>query len=76
MLTSVVHTRLYLRYSLVVYYHEPYESIPGMVKLKQVVMPYIELIQDNNTTNKFPSRYKGYADTNPHLLSEQYHQTI
>ena len=29
-------------------YHEPNESIPVMVKLKQVVMPLIELIQDNN----------------------------
>ena len=47
-----------------------------MVKLKQFVMPYIELIQDNNTTNKFPSRFKVYADTNPHLLSEHNHQII
>ena len=23
-----------------------------------------------------PSRFKGYADTNPHLLSENYHQII
>ena len=23
-----------------------------------------------NTTNEFPSRFKGYADMNPHLLSE------
>ena len=45
-----------------------------MVKLKQVVMPLIELIQDNNTTNKLPSRLKGYADMNPHLLSEHDHQ--
>ena len=47
-----------------------------MLKLKQVVMPYIELIQDKNTTNKLPSRFKGYADMNPHLLSEQYHQIV
>ena len=47
-----------------------------MVKLKQVVMPYIEFIRDNNRTNELPSRHKGYADTNPHLLSEQYHQII
>ena len=47
-----------------------------MVKLKQVVSPYIELIQDNNTTNKFPSRFKGYADMNPHLLSEHNNQII
>ena len=40
-----------------------------MVKLKQVVMPYIELIQDNDTTNKLPSNFKVYADMNPHLLS-------
>ena len=39
-------------------------------------MPYIELIQKNNTTNKFPSHFKGYADTNSHLLSEQDHQII
>ena len=26
------------------WYHNPYEAIPVMVKLKQVVMPYIELI--------------------------------
>ena len=47
-----------------------------MVKLKQVVMPYIEFIQDNNTTNKLPSRFKGYAFMNPNLLSEHYHQII
>ena len=47
-----------------------------MVKLKQVVMPYIELIQDNNTTNNFPSNFKGYADMNPNLLSEHNHQRI
>ena len=47
-----------------------------MVNLKQVVIPYIQLIPDNNTTNKFPSRLKGYSDMNPHLLSEHYHQTI
>ena len=28
-----------------VWYHEPDESIPVMVKLKQVVMPFIEFIQ-------------------------------
>ena len=58
------------------WYHEPYESIPVMVKLKQVIMPYIQLIQDNNTTNNFPSSFKGYADTNPYLLSEHDHQII
>ena len=47
-----------------------------MVKLKQVVMPYIELIQDNNKTNKSPSFFKGYADMNPHLISEHDHQII
>ena len=47
-----------------------------MVMLKQVVMPYIELIQDNNTTNKSPSLFKGYTDMNPHLLSEHNHQII
>ena len=47
-----------------------------MVKLKEVVMPYIELIQKNNTTNKLPSHFKGYADINPHLLSEHNHQII
>ena len=39
-------------------------------------MPYIELIQYNNTTNNFPSRFKGSADMNPHLLSVYDHQII
>ena len=39
-------------------------------------MPLIELIQDNNTTNKLPLRYKGYADTKPCLLSVHDHQVI
>ena len=47
-----------------------------MVKLKQFVMPLIELVQDNNTTNKLPLRYKGYADMNPRLLSVHDHQVI
>ena len=47
-----------------------------MVKLKQVVMYLIELIQENNTTNNFPLRYKGYADMNPCLLSVHNHQLI
>ena len=47
-----------------------------MVKLKQVFMPLIELIQENNTTNKYPLRYKGYADMNPCLLSVHDHQLI
>ena len=47
-----------------------------MVKLKQVVMPYIELIQDNNTKNELPSRFKWYADMNHNLLSKHDHQTI
>ena len=58
------------------WYHETNESIPVMVKLKQVLMPLIELIQDNNTTNKLPLLYKGYADTNPRLLSVHDHQVI
>ena len=58
------------------WYHEPNEAIPVMVKLKQVVMPLIELIQDNNTTNKLPLSYKGYADMNPRLLSVHNHQVI
>ena len=37
-------------------------------------MPLIELIQENNTTNKFPLRYKVYADMNPCLLSVHNHQ--
>ena len=45
-----------------------------MVNLKQVVMPLIELIQENNTTNKLPLRYKRYADMNPCLLSVNNHQ--
>ena len=46
------------------------------MKLKQAVMPLIELIHDNNTTNKLPLRYRGYADTNPCLLSVHDHQVI
>ena len=58
------------------WYHEPDEEIPVMVKLKQFVMPYIELIQDNNTKNKFLSRFKGYANMNPRLLFEHDYQII
>ena len=58
------------------WYHDLGEAILVMVKLKQVVMPYIELIQYNNTTYKFLSRFKGYSDMNPHLLSEYDHQSI
>ena len=47
-----------------------------MVKLKQVVIPLIELIQENNTTNKLPLCYKGYAEMNPCLLSVHNHQII
>ena len=39
-------------------------------------MLLIEFIQDNNTTNKLPLRYKGYADMNPCLLSIHDHQVI
>ena len=56
--------------------HKPYEAIPVIAKLKQVVMPYIELIQYKNATNKLTLRFKGYADMNPHLLSETNHQII
>ena len=58
------------------WYHEPNEAIPIMVKLEFFLMPLIELIQDNNTTNKLPLRYNGYADMNPHLLSVHDHQVI
>ena len=58
------------------WYHDPDDAIPAMVKLKQVVMPYIEFILENNTTNKLPSRFKGYADMNPNLLSEHDHQIV
>ena len=47
-----------------------------MVKLKQVVMPLIELIQEKNTAIKLPLRYKGYADMNPCLLSVHDHEVI
>ena len=57
-------------------YHEPDEAIHVMVKLKQVLMHYIEFIQYNNTTNKLPSRLKKNADMNPHLLSEHNHQIV
>ena len=39
-------------------------------------MAIIELIQEKNTTNKSPLRYKGYADMNPRLLSVHDHQVI
>ena len=58
------------------WYNDPEETIHAMVKLKKDVMPYIELIQHNNTTNKLPLRYKGYVDMNPRLLSVYYHQVI
>ena len=58
------------------WYREPNEAIPVMVNLKIVVMPLIELIQDNNTTNKLTLRYKGYTYMNPHLLSVNDHQVI
>ena len=58
------------------WYHYTDEAIPVMVKLKKVVMPYIELIQENNTPNKLPSRFKGYADVNPHLSSKHDHQIL
>ena len=57
-------------------YHKTNKAIPVMVKLKQVVMPLIELIQENNTTNKLPLCYKGHADMNPCLLSVHDHQII
>ena len=47
-----------------------------MVKLKQVVMPLIELIQESNTTNKLPLRYKGYTEMKSCLLSVHNHQVI
>ena len=58
------------------WYHDPDEEIPVMVKFKQVVMPFIELIQYKNTTNKLPSCFKGYDFINPYFLSEHYHQII
>ena len=58
------------------WYHETNKAIPVMVKLKQVVMPIIELIQEINTKNKLPLCYKGYADMNPCLLSVHNHQLI
>ena len=57
-------------------YHGLDDSIHVMVNFKQVVMPYIELIQEKKNTNNFPLRFKGYADMNPHLLSEHDHQII
>ena len=56
------------------WYHNTNKAIPVMVKLKQVVMPLIELIQENNTTNTFLLHYKGYANTNPCSLSVHDHQ--
>ena len=39
-------------------------------------MHLIELIQENNTTNNLPLRYKGYADIKPCLLSVHNDQVI
>ena len=39
-------------------------------------MPLVEFIQENNTTNKLPLRYKGYTDVNPCLLYVHDHQLI
>ena len=58
------------------WYHEPNEARAVMVKLKQVFMPLIELIQENDTTNNLLLRYKGYAYMNPFLLSVHDHQVI
>ena len=58
------------------WYHKTNEAIPVMVKLKQVVLPLIELIQDKKTTNNVPLRYKGYTDMNSCLLSVHNHQVI
>ena len=58
------------------WYQVPNKPIPIMVKLKQVVLPLVELIQDKNTTNKLPLCYKGYADMNPRLLSVHDYQVI
>ena len=58
------------------WYHETNKEITVIVKLKQVVMPLIELIQENNTTNKSPLRYKGYTDMKPCLLSVHNNQVI
>ena len=49
------------------WYHYPDEAKPVMLKLKQVLIPYIEFIQDKNTTNKLSSRFNGYAGMNPHF---------
>ena len=58
-------------------YHNPNEAIPVMVNLKQVVMPLIEFIQENNIkNNKLPLRYKGYAYMNLCLLSLHDHHVI
>ena len=58
------------------WYHEPNKAIPVMVKLKQVVMPLIEFIQQNNTTNNLTLRYKVYTDMNPCSFSVHDHQVI
>ena len=58
------------------WYHNTDEAISVMVKLKQVVISYIELIQENNTKNNLPSCFKGYAGMNPSLLSEHDYQII
>ena len=49
------------------WYHDPDLVIPIIVKLQQVVMPFIEFIQYTNTTNTFPTRFKEYTYINPRL---------
>ena len=39
------------------WYYEKGEAIPAIVKLKQVFITYIELIQENNTKNNLPSGF-------------------
>ena len=58
------------------WYHDPNEAILVIVKFKKCVMPIIELIHYKNTTNHFPSRFKGCDFMNYHLLSEHDHQII
>ena len=49
------------------WYQYPDKAMTCMVKFKQVMMPYIELIQENSTINILTLFFKGYADMNPHL---------
>ena len=58
------------------WYHDRNEKIPVMVKLNKLWCLTFNWFRTTTKTNKLPSRFKGYVDTNPHLLSEHDHQIV